>query len=69
MYLYAIPWHGKYKLMSVYSIGDRIRIGWICGKLVGYSSGTDLVYIESETAPDDAHGFEEYFIKRVCRME
>lgn len=69
MYLYAIPWTGDYKLLSVYSIGSRIRIGHICGDLVGYSSSTNLVYIESETHPDEVGGFIEYFIKKVCRME
>ena len=69
MYLYAIPWNGDYKVMSVYSVGSRIRIGCVCGDLIGYSSSTNLVYIESESPPDEVYGFSEYFIKKVCRME
>lgn len=69
MYLYAIPWTGDYKVMDVYEVGSRIRIGWVCGEIVGYSSSTNLVYIESESSPDEVHGFYKYLIKKVCRME
>ena len=69
MYLYAIPWSGDYRVTSVYSFGSRIRIGRICGEFVGYSSATNLVYIESETSPNEACGFADYFLRKVCRME
>lgn len=69
MYLYAIPWTGDYALMSVYAVGGRIRIGLVCGELVGYSSSTNLVYIESESHPNEVKGFAAYFLHQVSRVD